>query len=338
MNQIDPQHAVMRFKGQDILVETRSPLPRQVEILFQVEEVQPKVVLKMVPEGDTENRQIRSLLKRVLSTNPSLEEMSTSLSGLGKIKMDQIPEPAQKPFQELLALLKRFSFPFSSSSGSNSLSTLLAQSGLFWETKIKRLAEEGKEESLPGLIPGDLKGLVLALRSRLKSLPRQTIPGKDLALMDDLTRGLDQLAQKIEMVQILNLMHSGPQERFSFLLPLWIENRLQFVELNLSFPRREADSSEPEEISLFFLLLLAQWGKMKIEVKVNEKNLFCLFRCSDPGGSKYIHQALPDLSARLNQLGYHPDIQVRKESPEMMNQTFAGELQTGLESLLNIRV
>ena len=49
VRQIDSGRAFLHLRGKDLLVESQIPLPPGVELRFRVEEVKPRVILKLLP-------------------------------------------------------------------------------------------------------------------------------------------------------------------------------------------------------------------------------------------------------------------------------------------------
>jgi hypothetical protein len=214
---------------------------------------------------------------------------------------------------------------------------ILAQSGLFWEGKLKHLIDGQTKDSFDSLQEGDLKSLLMKLKSQLNSLIEQN-KGSELTAIEDLEKALGQCVDKIELYQLLNLNHADPQGKILLFFPLWVQNTLQFVELNISLPRQDEGAPEKEGVSILFLLHLPGWGRMRIEVRVKGKGLYCSFMVSDPEVKRFLKQALPELSQRLNQTGYEPLFQVSVESVEKIGQSLVPDVEKWVDSLLNIVV
>ena len=154
--------------------------------------------------------------------------------------------------------------------------------------------------------------------------------------VEDLKQGLESLFRKIELYQLMNLNQSGGPDPFYLLIPFWMGNHLQFIELNLSFPRKKTGPAEKEGASVLFLLNLPALGRVRIEVQIQEKELFCRFMVSDPQVSEFVHRALPELNGRLQQMGYHPHLQSSVETMEILQETPAGDLKRGSQNLLSV--
>jgi hypothetical protein len=333
---MDPQHAFLHLRGQDVFVESQVPLPPGGEYQFRVEEVQPRVVLKLLPPESPEEQKIYALLKRYLAVDVPLENLAEGLSGLGKGGFQGVPPSAQESVKQFLTLLHRFSPADLFSADPGELQKLIDQSGFFWENKIKNWIEGGGKDPQQ-LVQGDLKGLGNELLVQLKALEE---PSRGEAAnpwqTEELKQILEPFLRKIELYQILNLQSSDFTDRFYLFLPFWLGSHLQFVELNLSLPRKKSAPAEREELSVLFLLKLPALGKVRIEVQIKEKALFCRLMVSDSQVSEFFRQALPGLSGRLQQLGYHPHLQLSVEPVEKLNETFVSDLKRGPLDLFNI--
>jgi hypothetical protein len=86
------------------------------------------------------------------------------------------------------------------------------------------------------------------------------------------------------------------------------------------------------------LLHLPELGKMRIEVKIRGKELFCLFMTSHAKTAQFLRQSCSSLSSRLDHLGFQPHIDVSEEGVEKMNQTLINESENRPVSLLSLKV
>jgi len=301
-----------------------------------VEETHPKVILKIVPEEGLPGDRIESFLMKYLSSDCPPEELAEKLAGLWGISTERLDPEVQDTLKQLFSLFNRFS-PLLSPSDPGEFQGILAQTGLFWEAKLRGLVEGQGEDSFASLLEGDLKGLLLKLNSQLNSWVEQNQNSKPTGV-EDLVKALDQFVDKVELYQILNLSQPESTENILLLFPLWVQNTLQFVELNLSLPRQGAETPLEEESSLLFLLHFPDWGRMRIEVKIKEKSLYCSFMVSDPRVKEFLDRALPELSARLHPLGYGVHSHVLLEKAENIAPSLIPEMGRWQNSLLNLVV
>ncbi len=337
IDQVDPLHTLIWIKGQEILVENRAvSLTKDREFIFRVEETHPQMILKIIPEEGSPGKEIESFLPKYLSSDLPLENLAEKLAGLWKISAEAMGPDVRNTLAQLFSRLNLFPFlplPLDPMD----FQKLVAQSGLFWEAKLKHLLEGQIKDSFDFLQEGDLKGLLLKIKSQLNSLIVQNEISKT-PVLEDLVQGLGQFADKIELYQLLNLNQTDPQGRILVFFPLWVQNNLQFVELNFSFPRQEGERPEKEGLSILFLLHLPDWGRMRIEVRVKGKGLYCSFMVSNPEVKEVLKQALPELSQSLKQAGYEPLLQVSVESRERIGQSLVPDIEKWADSLLNIVV
>ena len=305
LGQEDPQHFLLRIKGQDLKVETQTPLPASGKIALEVETVTPQVILKLLSANETGNLTALSLLKKYLGEGVPLEKLAENLSALGKMELGSLPPAIQKTIPELKALLAQYGPPFLTDP--QTLQEKIFQSGLFWENRLQQLIQEKGEEAFLQVSRQDVKGLLLKLKTQLhEAALTKGLDNKVLAGAEEWVRGVDAYLQKIEAYQFINQRYADSSEKWMLLLPLWIGQNLQFLELGLGFSRGEGTSPEKDETSLLFLLQLPEIGRIRIEVIIRKDALFGRFGLTDPSFQEWIQQNLPDLEKRLTVLGFHP--------------------------------
>jgi hypothetical protein len=335
---IDAHRAWMKFGDQTILVESQIPLPQNTELVFAVKEIQPQIILKLLA-GESADPEVSQLLRKYFSSDIPLEKIAEQLSSLWGAGQEKWPAPLQKFGQQFALFIRHFSFPKESLPNSLALRDLVADAGLFWETKIKNWVEEGGKEPSAQLLQKDFKGFCLKLLAQLKEEFHLMKPEiGEFQGLRDLIEGLESILRKIEFYQILTRPSPEGQEKIFFLIPFWLGTHLQFVELNLSFPRKKEKSPEAEEQTLLFLLQLPALGKLRVEVKINQKNLYCVFLSPDPQISRFIQDSIPALERELKNLGFQPHIQTGAQSAEKWSLTFLAEVEQDLQSLLSITV
>ena len=333
---LDPHRAWMKFGDQTILVESKISLPQNTELAFVVKEIWPQIILRLL-DGNSADPQVASLLKKYFSSDVPLEKILEQLSSLWEAEKEKWPLPLQKLREQFQLFIERFSFPRESSP--QALRDLVADSGLFWEARIKQWMEGRGNAPFVQLLQKDFKGFGLKFLAQLKEgFPQGKAAGEAFQAVGELLDGLEGILRKIEFYQILTHQPPEGQERMFLLLPFWLGTHLQFVELCLSFPREKEKASGEEEHTLLFLLQLPELGKLRVEVKVKQKNLFCIFLSPDPGITRFIQASVPNLEKRLEYLGFHPHIQAGAQSPEKWNLAFLAEVDQDLQSLFSITV
>jgi hypothetical protein len=296
-----------------------------------VEETAPKVILRLLPTQAPEELKVDSLLKKYLGADAPLENLANRLSLLAKTGSQGIPPSVQEPLEQVGSLLR--SLPDLSGLHPDTLRMLVEKSGFFWENKVKNWMEGARGEPLSQVLREDLKGLGMKLLAQLQSAGTKEVSP---ARVESLKKDLESFLQKVEFYQILNARNPEQTDRLYLFFPFWLGPNLQMVELNLSFPKKESAQGEGDGFSLLFLLNLPSWGKVRIEVQMRERTLFCRFLVGDGKVAEFIHRGFLGLQDRLQKLGFDPHLQASVESEETMRGTLAQELGKETPFLLSI--
>jgi hypothetical protein len=318
-----------------VVVESNVSLPLSTDLLFRVEEAGPRTLLKWLPPESPEETSTVSFLKRALAADIPLEQLAAKLSQLEKVNW--MPPAEKETWKQFLQLLHRFSLSELQSRGPHVLEKLFSQSGFFWESKVRQWIERSGQAAADPLIREDLKGLALKLLHHLKGMTASSQPGSgEAGTLERLKQDLGSFLQKIELYQILNFRPSDSPERFFLFLPLWLGNQLQFVEFNLSLPREKPAPETGDGFSVLFLLNLPHLGKVRIEVQIKEKDLFCRFAVSEGEVSEFLKQNLPLLRERLEELGFRPSLQMTAGPAEREKEMFLKDLERESRALLSV--
>lgn len=331
LQQVEPHRFLLQVGSQRLWVESRVPLPPSGDFPLRVEETEPKVILKLLSPQDPGEMRIDSLLKKYLGVDVPLEKLADRLSLLAKAGFQGIPPSAQGSLEQIRSLLQ--SLPDLSALHPDTLQMLIEKSGFFWENKVKNWMEGARGETLSQVLQEDLKGLGMKLLAQLQSAGTKE---GDPARVESLKQDLESFLQKLEFYQILNSRNPEQANRLYLFFPFWLGPHLQMVELNLSFPKRDSPKGGEDGFSLLFLLNLPFWGKVRIEVQVREKALFCRFLTGEAQVAEFIHRGFSSLRAHLEKLGFDPHLQASVEGGESIRGTLAQELGKEPPSLLSI--
>ena len=336
IKQIDDRHAVVQFNGHDLLVESDLSLPNEMRGSFRVEATHPCVILKLLPEEGAIDPSIHPWFKSLSSSNLRMDHLFETLSFL---RGDTLPPQVRDTVEQLVTLLGLFSTDPSASLDPKQIQRIVTQSGLFFENRVKGLIETHKEDQIDQLVTEDLKGLVMKLRAQLSSLsPLKNHPDHHPIPVLDFEKDLEQILQGIKGHQIINIHSSDHPWRIFFLLPLWVQNDFQFIEMSLSLSHPEAGRSDSGGISLLFLLRMPEWGRLCVEVRMRGKGIYCRFVVSDPEVSAFLDKGFPELLEKLNGMGFQPHLSLSVETDEGMVQDWFGEMEREGASLLDLIV
>ena len=336
LEQVDVHHTLIRLKGHDFLAESRLSLPEGTKILLQVAATYPQVILNPVSGEEKNNLFVEFLLKKYLPIHLASGPSPVSLSKLNEMISGRLPPRLRETLEELFALLSPFSTEELLHADPNHLREVVARSGLFFENKLKHLTEARTGDPLEKMVREDLKGLSVNLNDQLKSLSQSGDDRREGSVpLGKIGSSLDQILDKIEGTQVLNLFSSEDRQNIFLLLPLWLPNDLYFAEINITLPHSRPDGSEAEGMSILFLLQMPEWGRVSLELKVKEKDLYGTFSVSDAEVASFLKENFSALSERLTTLGFHPQLSIAVEDPEKIPQSlFPGAGVS--DSLLNI--
>jgi len=331
---MEPHRFLLQLGDQKFWVESRVPLPPSGDFPLRVEEIEPKVILKLLSPQAPGELKIDSLLKRYLSADVPLENLADRLSLLVKAGPQGMPSSVQRALEEVRSLLR--SLPDLSALRQDTLRRLVENSGFFWENKVKNWMEGARGEPLSQVLQEDLKGLGMKLLAQLQGVGREGMQEGDPSRVENLKQDLESFLQKVEFYQVLNSRSPERTDGLFLFFPFWLGSHLQLVELNLSFPKRESAQGGEDGFSLLFLLNLPSWGKVRIEVQMREKTLFCRFLVEDRQVAESIHFGFSTLRAHLEKLGFASHLQASVEGEETMKETVVQELGKEASSLLSV--
>jgi hypothetical protein len=320
---LDAQRALMQIKGRQVLAEVPFPLPERGEFQVRVEQLEPRVVLRLLAEAASDQVPPEVRLKAYLAGDRPAEAVAQAWQALTRIENSALPaeiRAAWKDFQETLTALSR---GFESRPGAEVLRGLLDLSGLKWENKLQDLAQQEKSPALPDVARKDLKGFLLSLKARLETAD------------PDLARAIQPILQKIELCQWLNASDSGKSHLLLF-FPWWLPEGPGWTELLISGERSDRpDPSGETGQSLLFLLHLPVWGKLRVEVSVRGRSLYGRFKTERPEVAELLDRQTHRLQKGLSALGYEAVLESQVVEPDQLADPLVVRMETITESLIS---
>lgn len=335
--QIDHNHIVIRVQEQEFNAETQIPLPTGAKVSLRVEEVAPRVVLRLAPAGEEAmGSEILSFIKKALPFNIPLDQLASRVASLLSSPEGKMPARVQEAVNFLSELVNRFSLPLPSNP--EEIRGLISSAGLFWENRLKGAVEEGKAGDLKDRVRGDIKGVLSVLKQELEQASAESGEIGTRRQMGDLLKGVDSYLRKIELYQLLNASSSEEGQRFHLVLPFMFGQDFCFGELDLSLPEEGKGESSKEESALTFLLSWPEGGKVRIDVKVREERILGQFQTNDPKWKGLLEEGMEELAAKLQSLGLRAFLQVAAEPLDPGEKTIAGGMEEKIPDLLSILV
>lgn len=272
----------IRVKGVPLLARAYTSLEKGMELTLKVEEVSSQVVLQILSCKDATPNKALPALRAYLACRTDFLEL---MQPLKSVILREFPHLSQV----VLDLTKDISPDY--------LKEYLHNLGLSFENKLRHCLTGEGEDCAKAIWKEDFKGLLLKLTGMLKEEQPEV-----------LLKNLRNLIQFIECQQIINTA-SMAQEKCIFLaFPYFAGEAVRLGELSISLPNRhEEGEAQGDSFKVSFLLNMPKLGPIRIDMMVSQKRVWCTFMMLNEGISDFVTALLPDLSERLEQLGYRPE-------------------------------
>jgi hypothetical protein len=259
--------ALIRLKNKVIEVETKVPFRKGDEILVRVESRGSEIRLRLIDAGNEKPDAVKVKMAAAMG-NLKGERLTAEEFRLLKILLGKFPDAIKTHFPFLVSwdgLLGEID-----ELSAASLRAGIEASGLFFETKMRLLLsmlEEGASSGqsvidFDGLIQGDLKGILLALKTCLKDgrfleyLKENNIGAGSIA------RAVDKMINNVEYFQFQSKLNDS----LHVFIPL-IWDKLKDGEI--IFKETKKNRSEERTISCMVNLDLAGTGKVSVQLLMN---------------------------------------------------------------------
>ncbi len=282
---LDPGSVMVRINGREMTARTQVPLRQGTVVSLKVRQASGPLVLQVLDQrvGGRFSPRIGRILS-ILHGNPwktllaHLNQKPSALDDLGRLKAaldGLIREPWRDPGPEMLR-------------------TVIDRSGLFWESKLRRLLETNRsgKESASLLAQNDLKG----------ALAKCITGGKDNG---DLIRRLFSL---LEQVQRFNHVARQEDGRLFLPLPLQLPDGETNVAQILIRPDREEAKQRPEDseggFRLSLVMALSAMGPLRIDLSVRQNRIRSVFMVAREASRQVILAQMPQLGQRLADQGF----------------------------------
>jgi hypothetical protein len=321
---LDPQRVLIQVKGKELVAETAFPIPEGAEFQVRVEQLEPRVIFKLLMPTSGASVSF-SLLKKYWVGDPPLELLAESWEALKSVVEPSLPKEVRDTWARIQETTKQFSGKLESGADPQALARIIDQSGLNLENKLLRLIASDGKPSFQAALEGDLKGLLLKMKAQLERVAPET------------ARQLQPPIQKMELYQLLNAGEGDPS-KLLLLIPLFFPEGLRWTEVLFSGDRRERDPAGDPERALLFLLDLPTLGKLQIEIQIHENRLYGRFKTADPGIGEYLEENISRLADRLGTAGYLADLEIRVVAPEQLQEILPARLEGFPDSLVSLVV
>lgn len=320
--ELDAQRVLIQIKGRHLIAETPGPLPDQGEFQVRVEQVEPRMVLRLVAGDTPAGSAPEARLKACLAGDRPAAAAAEAWQALNAIAKSGWPPEIREVWTEFQGTLQKRSGRLAAQPAAEAFEDLLNLSGLNWENKLQTLARQGDAEQGPNPAREDLKGLLLFLKSRLEPAD------------PELVRTLEPLLQKIELCQWLNVSESGEFHLLLF-FPWWLPEGPAWAELLISEEPFPVAPPGGKRASLLFLLHLPGLGKLRVEVVLGAGSLYGRFKTERPEVAAFLRDQLPGLKKGLAALGYQAVLESLAVEAEQLGDSLPARLAHWPASLVS---
>ncbi|MDY7033411.1 MAG: flagellar hook-length control protein FliK [Thermodesulfobacteriota bacterium] len=304
--------AVIQLKGSEILAETGTPLPKGSTFNVRVEQLQPRVILNPLPEQACAADKPTALLKSYLPNQTPLGDIIQRLQGILAEKWLAQDVGFDKAIHaKLEMILSNIVFNDKKMFQSSFLLNLITQSGLVYESKIKRLLSKSQSmKSFGGVLDTDLKGMLMKI---LEGIQLREGTGNSVLTMQGFSKEnvgylhklLQELVDNIELNQITNCVTKDEGNYVYLQIPLAFQDRIDNADFYLFYgPKGKEACDQREDFSLVFLLNVEELGHIRVDTSVKKTDVFCRFTVENHEVAEFINDLLPQLRDRLLSLGY----------------------------------
>jgi hypothetical protein len=266
-----------------------------------------------------------SLLKKYWGGDPSLERLAESWEALKNVGGPSLPQEARETRARIQETVKQFSGVLESGADPRALARIIDQSGLNLENKLRQMIAADGKPSFPSSLEGDLKGLLLKMKSQLERVAPET------------ARELQLPIQKMEFYQLLNAGEGDPS-KLLLLIPLLFPEGLRWTEILFSGDRGGRGPAGDPERALLFLLDLPALGKLQIEIQIRENRMYGRFQTANPKIGAYLEENKSRLGDRLGRAGYWVDLEIRVVDPSLLQEILPARLEGFPDSLVSLVV
>ena len=150
---LDPQRVLIQVKGKELVAETAFPIPEGAEFQVRVEQLEPRVIFKLLMPTSGGSVSF-SLLKKYWVGDPPLEMLAESWEALKSAVGPSLPKEVQETWARIQETIRQFSGILESGADPQALARIIDQSGLNLENKLLRLIASDGKPSFPGRAGG----------------------------------------------------------------------------------------------------------------------------------------------------------------------------------------
>ena len=307
-----------------MVAETAFPLPEGAEFQVRVEQLEPRVIFKLLLPTSGGSVSF-NLLKKYWVGDPPLERLVESWEALEAHQGPSLPKEVQETWTRIRETIKQFSGMLEAGADPQALARIIDQSGLNLENKLLRMITSDGKPSFQAALEGDLKGLLYKMKAQLERVAPET------------ARELQPLIQKMELYQLLNA-GEGDSSKLLLLVPLLFPEGLRWTEVLFSGDRGGEAPPGIRKGRSFSFWTCRPWGNCRLKSRSVNNRMYGRFKTADPRIGEYLEENMSRLADRLGIAGYLANLEIRVVDPSLLQEILPARLEGFPDSLVSLVV
>lgn len=298
--------ALLQIKNSTLQAYSPFPLQKGEILTVRVDQIDPMIVLHMMPHEGAEILKANECLKLYRSNPGALKEMiSTVKYFLNHENLKELEKYLPKQdIQDMIRVLEKIIISKKNIANPLFLKDSMVALGLAGERRLMKSLSDQKilndEKNNP-----TLKRILLKLSSELIPIQVASEHAKcDMEKIRQFTQFADHAATVIETIQIVNILAKERDGlymlQFPFQFPEGIRTQDLFIESDRS--GRENELGKQSRIVLF--LDMDTIGELAVDVGIQDRSIRCTLKCSDQRVYDFMQVLLPELHKSLSGNGY----------------------------------
>ncbi|MBW1795373.1 MAG: flagellar hook-length control protein FliK [Deltaproteobacteria bacterium] len=317
IRRIPPDHVLLLFGEKQVTARTSVPLRAGQTAFFEVEEVSPQCVLKLVEARIGDLHGVEGLLARSALCESPYKSLIKILAPLMRSGEESAVSKVPNMLVRWWGLLSRISFPPEQAVHDGQfLKSFIDGSGMIWEHKLRSLLLSGfpSRDNLEVLIGNDLKGL--ALKSLADGVANKSVSAEAISRFID----------SLEQFQLLNVSRLEGQGKLFFTIPVQFHDQFGFGKLLIDLAEKGEDESADREggrvLRVSLLLQMSCLGPVRADVSVFQKAIRVGFWVCEEEIQSLFNNYAGLLKRQLERHGFHlEEATCRLQEANVLTQT-----------------
>jgi len=356
---LDGQKVVLVMKNQHIMADSEIPLAEGEKIAVKVDQLQPKVVLRVLSQDQAEAGRLKEMqpIKEYLLLHRSNPEalkavITESQDVLTPQMLDGLARNLNQ--EDLKVLVKSFQdivFTKSSTGEPDFVKDYISKLGLVQENNLMKIVKDQVKEGRTGVpvSKGEAETTAPDDAGRVKTAA-DNLKVQLMRLSDDIERLFEKGAVKDEKVaqqlnrlgdfagravkslesqQVVNVLMQESDNRFMLQIPFQLQGGIRMAEVYVE-KDRDAGRKDPEGRSyrVVFFLDMDAIGSVMVDANIREKRISCTMKCETEPVRAFAAAQLPVLENSLAAQGYQIDFfscSLEKSIAEEKHQYVSGQ-------------